>query len=203
MFKKWNWAVLFILCFFLAMGAGCAKKATVSHDVMTQPGSSAADQKSKDEMAAKLAQEEKARQQALRDKAAQDEEAMKKKAQSTGDRNVQAEAPGLVDIHFDFDKYAIRAQDREVLSKDAAWIKKNNPNAVTIEGNCDERGTAEYNLALGERRALETKKYLVTLGIEEKILKTISYGNERPLDPGHNEGAWAQNRRAHFVAGSK
>ncbi len=70
---------------------------------------------------------------------------------------------------------------------------------VVIEGHCDERGTAEYNMALGQRRAQETKKYLVNLGIKESRIKTISYGEERPLDPGHNEDAWAKNRRAHFV----
>ena len=68
-----------------------------------------------------------------------------------------------------------------------------------IEGHCDERGTAEYNMALGERRAQETKKYLVNLGIKESIMKTISYGSERPLFPDSNEEAWAKNRRAHFV----
>jgi peptidoglycan-associated lipoprotein len=105
----------------------------------------------------------------------------------------------LADIHFDFDQYAIRSQDRDILIKATGWIKKNNPKMVIIEGNCDERGSDEYNLALGDRRATETKKYLVTMGVNGGILKTISYGNERPLDPGHNEEAWAKNRRVHFV----
>jgi peptidoglycan-associated lipoprotein len=74
---------------------------------------------------------------------------------------------------------------------------------VLIEGHCDERGTTEYNLALGERRAKEAKKYFVELGIDGKRIKTISYGKERPLDPGNNEEAWAKNRRDHFVVTPK
>ena len=76
---------------------------------------------------------------------------------------------------------------------------KNKDANIIVEGHCDERGTTEYNLALGERRATETKKYLVELGVPEGRIKTISYGEERPLDPGHTEAAWAKNRRAQFV----
>ena len=109
----------------------------------------------------------------------------------------------LKDIYFEFDKYDIRPKDEGVLKENAAWLKKN-PNAkVQIEGHCDERGTVEYNLALGERRANYTKKYLVSLGIAPDRISTISYGKERPLDPGHNEEAWAKNRRAHIVVLSK
>ena len=78
-------------------------------------------------------------------------------------------------------------------------FRKTRVSSIVVEGHCDERGTAEYNMALGQRRAQETKKYLVNLGINESIIKTISYGNERPLDTGTNEEAWAKNRRAHFV----
>ncbi|HAJ27057.1 MAG TPA: hypothetical protein DCG53_07410 [Syntrophus sp. (in: bacteria)] len=105
----------------------------------------------------------------------------------------------LANIHFDFDKSAIRTPDREILKGHADWLMKNKDYSLTVEGYCDERGTSEYNLALGERRAMEAKKYLVGLGIDEKIIKTITYGSERPLDPGHNEAAWAKNRRAQFV----
>ncbi len=108
-------------------------------------------------------------------------------------------AAELENIHFDFDKSAIRTPDREILKRHADWLMKNKDYTVLVEGNCDERGSTEYNLALGERRAMETKKYLVGLGIDEKLIKTISYGAERPLDPGHNEAAWAKNRRAQFV----
>jgi OOP family OmpA-OmpF porin len=105
----------------------------------------------------------------------------------------------LANIHFDFDKSAIRTPDREILKGHADWLAKNKDYSLTVEGYCDERGSTEYNLALGERRAMEAKKYLVGLGVDEKRLKTISYGFERPVDPAHNEAAWAKNRRAQFV----
>ena len=106
---------------------------------------------------------------------------------------------GLEDIHFDFDKYNIRQDDRQILSRNAAYLSKNKNVKIVIEGNCDERGTAEYNMALGERRADEAKQYLVNLGIDGKRITTISYGSEKPLDPGHDEDAWAKNRRDHFA----
>ncbi len=85
------------------------------------------------------------------------------------------------------------------MKANAEIFNKNAGSKIVIEGHCDERGTAEYNMALGERRALETKKYLVNLGIDEARMETISYGKERPADPGHDESAWAQNRRAQFL----
>jgi peptidoglycan-associated lipoprotein len=109
----------------------------------------------------------------------------------------------LKDIHFDFDKYNIRPGDAEILKGNAALLKKYPKVKVQIEGHCDERGTVEYNLALGERRANATKKYLISLGISADRISTISYGKERPLDSGHNEEAWAKNRRAHIVVLSK
>jgi len=109
----------------------------------------------------------------------------------------------LKDIHFDFDKYDVRREDEGVLKENAAFLKKNPTWKIQIEGHCDERGTVEYNLALGERRANNTKRYLVSLGIGSNRISTISYGKERPLDPGHHEEAWAKNRRAHIVVLSK
>jgi peptidoglycan-associated lipoprotein len=109
----------------------------------------------------------------------------------------------LKDIHFDFDKYNIRPGDAEILKGNAALLKKNPKIKIQIEGHCDERGTVEYNLALGERRANNTKKYLDSLGVSGDRISTISYGKEKPLDPGHNEEAWARNRRAHIVVLSK
>jgi peptidoglycan-associated lipoprotein len=107
------------------------------------------------------------------------------------------------DIRFDFDKYDIRREDEAILRENAAWLKKNPKMKIQVEGHCDERGTAEYNLALGERRANMTKKYLVSLGVASDRISAISYGEETPLDPGHNEAAWAKNRRAHIVVLSK
>jgi peptidoglycan-associated lipoprotein len=109
----------------------------------------------------------------------------------------------LKDIRFDYDKYDIRRVDEGILRENAAFLKKNPKMKIQIEGHCDERGTVEYNLALGERRANNTKRYLVSLGITSDRISTISFGKERPLDPGHNEEAWGKNRRAHIVVLSK
>jgi peptidoglycan-associated lipoprotein len=102
------------------------------------------------------------------------------------------------DIHFDFDKYNLLPMAQQILQKKAEWLRNNPDVSVIIEGHCDERGTNEYNLALGDRRAESAKAYLVDLGIARSRLTTVSYGEERPVDPGHNEVAWAKNRRAHF-----
>jgi peptidoglycan-associated lipoprotein len=107
-------------------------------------------------------------------------------------------AAGLEDIHFDFDKYNIRPGDAEILKKDYEWFGPNS-GRVRVEGNCDERGTVEYNLVLGQKRADAAKGYLVNLGVDASRLDTISYGKEKPIDPGHNEAAWAKNRRVHFT----
>jgi peptidoglycan-associated lipoprotein len=105
----------------------------------------------------------------------------------------------LGDIFYDFDSSALSPDAQEQLKQNAVWMQKHSLPSVTIEGHCDERGTDEYNIALGERRADAAKKYLITLGADGKRLSTVSYGEERPFDPGHNEDAWAKNRRAHFV----
>jgi len=109
----------------------------------------------------------------------------------------------LKDAFFDFDKDEIRPDQRDPLSADADWLKKNPTVRITIEGHCDERGTRQYNMALGERRANSAKEYLVSLGIDAGRIQTISYGKDRPFDPGHDESAWAKNRRAHFVITGK
>lgn len=115
----------------------------------------------------------------------------------------EAASSDLQAVHFAFDSYAITGESRAALKANAQWLK-DNPNAtVQIEGHCDERGTSEYNLALGERRAAAAKNYLVKLGVKKARLSTISYGSERPVDPGHDEAAWAKNRRAAFVVLSK
>lgn len=104
----------------------------------------------------------------------------------------------LEKVYFDFDKSDIKPEFREMLAKDAEKIKQNPGTMVVIEGHCDERGTAEYNLALGERRAMAVKKYLSSLGIQEDGLYTISFGEEKPAVSGHNEAAWSKNRRVQF-----
>ena len=101
-------------------------------------------------------------------------------------------------MFFDFDKYDIRPTDAKTLDTNAAWLKSND-NLVLIEGHCDERGTNEYNLALGERRAKAAMNYLVAQGVQASRITIISYGKERPTCTEHSESCWAQNRRAHFL----
>ena len=105
----------------------------------------------------------------------------------------------LEDVFFDFDKYDIKDQYKKVLANDAEVLLKHNDLKVVIEGHCDERGTNEYNLALGEKRAKAVMDFLIAYGVSPSNITIISYGEERPFDPGHNEAAWAKNRRAHFV----
>ena len=103
------------------------------------------------------------------------------------------------DIHFDFDKSFIREDAKPILQEVADYLKASRAASILIEGHCDERGTPEYNIALGERRAESTKTYLVSLGVKASAVSTISFGEEKPIDPGHDEVAWERNRRAHFV----
>ena len=109
----------------------------------------------------------------------------------------------LTDIFFDFDRSDIRPDARQVLESNAGWLKTNSRARIKIEGHCDERGTTEYNLALGQRRAEATKRFLVALGIDASRLATISYGEERPACTDHDEGCWSQNRRSHFMIESR
>jgi peptidoglycan-associated lipoprotein len=103
------------------------------------------------------------------------------------------------DVRFDFDKSVVKEDGRQTCQVVADYMKKNPKAKLQIEGHCDERGTAEYNIALGDRRATAVMTYLVSLGVSKAALSTVSFGKEKPLDPGHDEGAWAKNRRAHFV----
>jgi peptidoglycan-associated lipoprotein len=106
-------------------------------------------------------------------------------------------------VFFALDSSEIDAAGRTALTENANLLKKNAAWVLTVEGHCDERGTAEYNLALGERRAIAARAYLVSLGIPAERLRTVSYGKEFPFDPGHDEDAWSKNRRAHFVITAK
>lgn len=101
-------------------------------------------------------------------------------------------------VHFDFDSAALTDEARRILDENIKWLKAHPDVRIQIEGHCDERGTEEYNLHLGQRRAESVKRYLVKNGIDPKRLFTISYGEERPIDPGHDESAWRKNRRAQF-----
>jgi len=116
----------------------------------------------------------------------------------------EAQAEGaLMPIYFDYDKSNLKSDATKNLDKTAAWLSKKPTVNIRIEGNCDERGTNEYNMALGERRASTAKEYLVKLGVPAGRLETVSLGEEKPLDPGHSEAAWAKNRRDDFMPTSK
>ena len=113
--------------------------------------------------------------------------------------DASGEGGPLADIYFDYDQARLSDEARATLEKHALWMQNHRAAKIAIEGHCDERGTTDYNLALGEQRARATRDYLVSLGVAGDRLTTVSYGKERPLDPASNEAAWAKNRRAHFV----
>lgn len=105
----------------------------------------------------------------------------------------------LADVHFDFDKYEIRAQDEKILEANAVWFRANAGHLILIEGHTDERGTTEYNLVLGDRRAKAARNYLVSRGVAANRITVVSYGEERGACTDHNERCWSRNRRAHFL----
>jgi peptidoglycan-associated lipoprotein len=106
----------------------------------------------------------------------------------------------IKDVYFDFDRYNIRPESRAALHETASWLLKNKTVNVSIEGHCDERGTNEYNLALGDRRANTVMEFLNALGVKEDRIKAVTYGEEKPLCTEQNEYCWQKNRRVHFVA---
>jgi peptidoglycan-associated lipoprotein len=169
----------------LLLTVSCAKKTIRSETTLTQ----------EDEAAAKAAAE-KARQEELTRQQAIEEQRLQEEAE----RMAAARNMFLTeDIFFEFDSAVLLAEAQAILKKKAEWLINNADATATIEGHCDERGTNEYNLALGDRRAQSAKTFLMDLGVQGSRLNCISYGEERPVDPGHNEEAWAKNRRGHFT----
>jgi peptidoglycan-associated lipoprotein len=191
MTKKSFIITILILCIGLIM-VGCPKKTVVKEEPSVKKEEAAKIEAAKKEEAAK--REEAARKELEKSLVAKKE---------PGIEGVVFESSLLKDIHFDFDKYDIRPEDAGILKQNAEVLKKYHKVKIQIEGHCDERGTNEYNLALGERRANSTKRYLLSLGVSPERISTISYGEERPLDPGHNEEAWTKNRRAHTIITAK
>ena len=124
-------------------------------------------------------------------------------ADSIANQPLNVLSGNLKPAFFDYDKADIRGDSRDVLATNAAWLKKYPSVQFTIEGHTDDRGTAQYNLALGDRRANAAKDYLASLGVDASRIKTVSYGKERPFATGHDEGSWQKNRRAHFVVTGK
>ncbi len=196
-----------IFAFSLTIFSGCAEKKAVVKDEAIQEQKAAAAQAgapaavTADDEAARKAKEAADQEAALKEQAAKDEAARKAAARAAwAKKNAEALVDlNLQNIYFDYDKSAIRADAREILKANAEVFTKNSSSKIVVEGHCDERGTAEYNMALGERRAQEAKQYLVNLGIDASRIETISYGKERPLDNRSIEEAWAQNRRAQFL----
>ena len=196
MIKKSFSILILIFCIGLIM-TGCPKKTVVKDEPTTKKSEEAVKKEAKEEELARIKEEEA--------KKAQEKEFEKSLVpkKTPGIEGEVFESKLLKDIYFDFDKYDIRPTDAGILKENAALLVKFPNVKIQIEGHCDERGTVEYNLALGERRANNAKRYLISLGIPEKRISTISYGKERPSDPGHNEEAWAKNRRAHTIILSK
>ena len=122
------------------------------------------------------------------------------RAKKAEGENIPVAAAGdvLKDVNFNFDSYALDAKAKAILAENAKWLVANPGRKVQIEGHCDERGTNEYNMVLGANRAKASMEYLRTQGVEATRMSTVSYGEELPLDPRHNEEAWAKNRRDHF-----
>lgn len=118
---------------------------------------------------------------------------------SKGTLGANGQGGPLSDIHFDYNDYTVRPQDSEILKSNADWLEKNPSAHVQIEGHCDDRGSEEYNIALGAKRAQAAKDYLQTLGIASDRLSTISYGKELPVCTEETDDCWQQNRRDHFV----
>jgi peptidoglycan-associated lipoprotein len=117
-----------------------------------------------------------------------------------GELNRVAQSRGYIaDAFFEYNDASLSGDAQSALTSSATWLKKNGQYNLLIEGHCDERGTEQYNLALGDRRANQAKEYLVTLGVDAARIRTVSYGEERPFDPGHDESAWSMNRRDHLV----
>ena len=204
--RKWGLTILTLLL-VLAFLSGCAKKTVLKEEATPKESTAATEAapavKAPEKSAVKDNAEAKKR--AEQERAAA-EKAKEQAAKSEAARQAAAaakESYTLADIYFDFDKFNLRDEARAVLNKHVEWLNKNKDVQVTVEGHCDERGTAEYNLALGERRANAVIKFLVDMGIDGKRLKAISYGSELPLDPRHNEEAWTKNRRAHFTISAK
>jgi len=187
--KKSLVIIILILCVGLFL-TGCPKKTVMKEEPSM----------TKEDAAARERAEQATKEQELKAKELDKSLVVKKEP---GIEGTVFESSLLKDIRFDFDKYDIRPEDTEILKENAALLKKYPNVKIQIEGHCDERGTTEYNVALGERRANSTKRYLLSLGISTDRLSTISYGEEKPVDPGHTEEAWAKNRRAHFVILSK
>jgi peptidoglycan-associated lipoprotein len=187
--RVWINLVMAVLVAGLFLTVSCAKKTVVSDATTTED-----QKKSQAEAKAKAeAEAERIAQQNIEDQMAKEKELKEAKMQAAK-REFEDQ-----DIHFEYDSSKLSSMAKMLLKEKAAWLKGNYSASVIIEGHCDNRGTTEYNLALGEQRASAVKAYLINLGVSAARLNTISYGEEQPLDSSQTEQAFSKNRRAHFA----
>jgi peptidoglycan-associated lipoprotein len=180
------WVLL--LCFLSGLFLfSCSNKEVKKEEIVSKPPTAVKEEAEKDKKGEDIKETE------LREKALREEEARRQKEASEKAR-FESE-----DIYFDFDEYLLSDSAKQNLNKKAEWMKQFPAAKALIEGHCDERGSAEYNMALGQKRADAAMQYLIALGVGADRLSTVSYGKENPLDPRSTEEAWAKNRRAHFV----
>jgi peptidoglycan-associated lipoprotein len=187
-------AIVFLFTgLFFVSGCSRGHSRVDSSDISTQPVTPRSTTEEREAEARRRAEAE-------ADRRAEAERRARLAAGDQADEKVRDElrALELEAVYFDFDSSDIKPEYRPLLESKAAWLKANPDSRLRIEGHCDDRGTAEYNLALGEKRAIRVMDYLVSLDIPARRISTISYGEERPAVPGQNEDAWARNRRAEF-----
>jgi len=186
--KNWAFLVFVLIIFVGFLTPSCGKKELKSEPVMSE------------DEARRRAEEEARKREQERQATIREEELREDQLREESERVQSArEMFENEDILFEFDSASLSVEAQEILRAKAAWLRENPRARVVIEGHCDERGTNEYNLALGDRRAFSSKSFLVDLGINDSRLTTISYGEEQPVDSDSTEDAWAKNRRAHFV----
>ncbi|MCG2732363.1 peptidoglycan-associated lipoprotein Pal [Pseudodesulfovibrio aespoeensis] len=181
MTSRWYFSVLILLVLALGVGAGCAKKKTTT----TPPGAQVEDT---DESQWKSSSSD----------SSMDEATLASEAERRAKTEAVTELTSVT-INFAFDSYELNSEARSILALKANIMRRYTDVRVVVEGHCDERGTEEYNLALGERRARAAYEHLVILGVDPGRMSIVSFGEEKPLDSAHNETAWAKNRRAEFV----
>jgi len=182
-----------MLAMLLALGVSCAKKQVTMETQEMAAEEGAAQQSAEDEAARREAEEARLREQRAR-------EARQRQEASSMSEAARRAAFEDEEIHFDFDKYVLTPQAMMILDDKAAYLREHSGVRVLVEGHCDDRGSNEYNLALGDRRANSAKNYLVKSGVAASRITTISYGEEQPLCMQQNESCWYRNRRGHFSA---
>ena len=186
--RAWIFGAI-MLAMLLALGVSCAKKQVTMETQEMAAEEGAAQQSAEDEAARREAEE-----------ARQAREARQRQQASSMSEAARRAAFEDEEIHFDFDKYVLSPQAMMILDDKAAYLREHSGVRVLVEGHADERGSNEYNLALGDRRANSAKSYLVKSGVAESRITTISYGEEQPLCMQRNESCWSRNRRGHFGA---